>query len=471
MIRSFFLWLVIVGLGLDRAASLAAQSPTGREIFLQHCAGCHGRDLEGVNGHALKKKDWIYGREPTLMLQTILHGLPGTEMVAWRSVLTSKQAEAVRDYVIEAQDAPPFAIREIPDEILVAGKKVKLTVAVREGLNTPWGIEFVDARRALVTERTGGLRWVVEEKLDPRPITGLPVSLQYADAGLMDLALDPEFSKNGWIYLALSHALTAGTDRDSPGMTKVVRGRIADHRWIDEQALFALPAERYLKRAYRWVVGCCSIGRGTCFSASVIWRATPTCRISRGRVGKFIGSTETAPFRRIILSSGREDAIAAIYTYGNRNPQGLALHPVTGDIWETEHGPMGGDELNILKKGANYGWPLVTFGRNYNGTEVSALPELPGLEPPVVQWTPSIAVCPAEFYTGSLFPEWKNNLFVGALAYEEVRRLVIRDRRVVAQEVVLKNLGRVRDLKTGPDGAIYVLLNHPDVLVRLTPGS
>lgn len=167
-----------------------------------------------------------------------------------------------------------------------------------------------------------------------------------------------------------------------------------------------------------------------------------------------------------VNSSG---SLPAIFTFGNRNVQGIAQHPVTGAIWATEHGPRGGDELNILKKGANYGWPAITYGIDYSGKTVSEKTEQQGMEQPIVQWTPSIAACPAEFITSPLFANWKNDLMVGALAFEELRRLVIVNNKVIKQEMILKGYGRVRDIKTSPDGSIYVLLNKPDMILRLSP--
>jgi glucose/arabinose dehydrogenase len=161
--------------------------------------------------------------------------------------------------------------------------------------------------------------------------------------------------------------------------------------------------------------------------------------------------------------------LPAIFTRGNRNVQGLAQHPVTGQIWATEHGPRGGDELNNLKKGANYGWPVITYGVNYDGKIVSDKDHQEGMEQPVIQWTPSIAVCPAEFCISPLFPKWKNNLMVGALAYEELQRLTLAKDKVTAREMIFKGFGRVRDIKTGPDGALYVLLNKPDMVLRIIP--
>jgi glucose/arabinose dehydrogenase len=163
------------------------------------------------------------------------------------------------------------------------------------------------------------------------------------------------------------------------------------------------------------------------------------------------------------------NALPAIFTIGNRNVQGLAQHPMTGEIWATEHGPRGGDELNILRKGANYGWPIITYGIDYSGKTISEKDHQEGMEQPVIQWTPSIAVCPAEFCTSVLFRKWKNNLLVGALAYEELHRLTIERDKVVAREMLLKGLGRIRDIKLSPDGALYVLVNKPDMVIRITP--
>ena len=448
---------------------LTGESLNGEAIYQQLCAGCHGKNLEGANAKPLIKTDWLWGRDPKTMLLNILHGVPGTEMIAWSQVLTEEQATSVRDYILEQQDVPLEAIRPIPNQIQVGDKTIKLEVVVPEGLATPWGIEFVDDRRALITERPGGLRWLVEGKLDPQPITGLPTPVHYGDAGMYDLALDPEYEKNGWIYIVLAHSLNGGITKDDPGMTKVVRGRIDDHKWVDEQTVFSMPDDFYLKNAYRWGSRLLfDRERYLYFSIGDQARddhvqnlSLPSGKIYR--VHKDGSIPEDNPFVNV------EGAIPSIYTYGNRNPQGFALHPETNQIWATEHGPLGGDELNIITSGTNYGWPLISYGRNYNGTIVSELTEMPGLEQPITQWTPSIAICPAEFYTGSLFPEWKNDLFIGALSHEEIRRLVIEENRVVSQEVIMKYLGRVRDIKTGPDGALYALLNHPDVLVRLTP--
>ena len=164
---------------------------------------------------------------------------------------------------------------------------------------------------------------------------------------------------------------------------------------------------------------------------------------------------------------GNTKAYPSIFSYGNRNPQGLIY--VDGTLWETEHGPRGGDELNIIKAGKNYGWPEISYGRNYSGTELTPYTHLPDMEQPESQWTPSIAACGLDVYDGNLFKDWNGYLLAGALKYQELRLIEVKDGAYVSEQILLKGHGRVRDVTTGPDGAIYVVLNGPDQILRLTP--
>ena len=284
----------------------------------------------------------------------------------------------------------------------------------------------------------------------------------------MDIILDPNYNENGWVYLAYSHTNQDMTDREAPALTKIIRGKIEDYQWKEQQTLFEVPDSLMVVRGNRW--GCrflfddegylyFTIGdMGKALDSQDLTKAT-------GKVFRINPDGSIPEDNPFVNEPG---ALQAIYTTGNRNVQGLAQHPVTGEIWATEHGPMGGDELNILKKGANYGWPVITYGVDYSGETVSEKTEQPGMEQPLTHWTPSIAVCPAEFVGSLQFPAWENNLLVGALAYEELRRLVIEDNQIVKQEMILKGVGRVRDITFGSDGSLYVLLNQPDKLLRIT---
>jgi glucose/arabinose dehydrogenase len=168
---------------------------------------------------------------------------------------------------------------------------------------------------------------------------------------------------------------------------------------------------------------------------------------------------------------GRAGTKPEKFTLGNRNMQGAALHTQSGELWTHEHGPQGGDEVNVMRAGRNYGWPVITYGMNYDGTPMVGITEKEGMEQPLVYWVPSIAVCGLDFLTGERFPKWRNDLLAGALAQQEVRRIRITGGKVVSQEIILKNIGRVRDVATGPDGLIYVILNDPDRIVRLLPAD
>ena len=167
-------------------------------------------------------------------------------------------------------------------------------------------------------------------------------------------------------------------------------------------------------------------------------------------------------------------AVGSIWTYGHRNQQGLAIDPVTGDLWASEHGPRGGDELNHLGKGLNYGWPVITYGMNYDGTAITDHTAQAGMEQPVIYWTPSIAVSQIGFYRGDRFPKWKNNMFLGSLAQQEFWRMVVDGARITHRELIFKHLGRIRDVVTGPDGLLYIALEipgHPGRIIRLVPAD
>lgn len=328
----------------------------------------------------------------------------------------------------------------------------------------------MDANRAIISEKSGELTWMVNGKLDEQPITGLPKTYAQENiGGYMDIALDPNYRENGWVYLAFSHNSTNSTDKETPGMTKIVRGKIRNHQWQEEQTLFEVPDSLRISGGMRWgcrfffdkdgylyfTIGDMNLGDDSQIVTrpnGKLYRVNPDGSIPKDN--PFYGSTDT---------------LQAIYAWGLRNVQGIAQHPVTGEIYASDHGPKGGDELNIIKNGANYGWPVITYGIDYDGSIISEETHKEGMEQPITQWTPSIAVCAIEFVNSELFPKWENNLIVTALAFQELRRLVIDGDKVSEQEILYKGYGRVRDVKVGPDGSLYVLMNAPDEVLRITP--
>ncbi len=455
------LWLLLI--------SGCKPLPEGQKVFRSYCAGCHGAQLQGGGlAGPLVKTDWQYGRRKGHLLRTVTFGIAGTEMAAWGKVLSPEKIEAVVNYVLESQTISPAIPGPVPKTLESELYSLRVDVVVNQGLDVPWAIEFVDSSTVLMSERPGQLRWIVDGVLDPQPIHGTPPTLDINTAGYMDIAIDPQFAENGWIYLA--HSYTPGDieDESARAMTRVVRGKVEDHQWHAEEVIFDVPDSLLVQHGTRW--GCRFVFdlEGHLFFS--------IGDMAQGWFAQDLGKPAGKVFR--IWPNGSipadnpfghsEGSLQAIYTYGNRNVQGMDRHPVTGEIWSSEHGPMGGDELNILMKGANYGWPEITYGIDYDGSKVSDKTEQEGMMQPILQWTPSIAVCPITFVHHPAFARWENNLLVGALAHEEVRRLEIRDREVVKQELILKSLGRVRDIKMGPDGCVYILTNMPDRLIRLS---
>lgn len=336
-----------------------------------------------------------------------------------------------------------------------------------DDVKSPWSIAFIDDKRALVTEKAGPVRMVIDGKLQPEPLRGTPTVNPGGQGGMMDVAIDPDYATNGWIYLSYSHS--PGDETKGPSMTRIVRGKIDGNAWTDQQVIWEAKPEHYRNGAVHF--GCrivfdkaghlfFSMGdRGTKEQAQDL--SYPNGKVHRINRDGSIPSDN--PF------VGKSDAYASIYSYGNRNPQGMVIDPQTDKLWATEHGPLGGDELNLIEPGKNYGWPVITYGKNYSGTPISDITEKEGMEQPVVLWAASPAMCGLDVVVGDLFPKWNNNLLAGALKFQEVKRLVLQNDKVVKEEVIVKDMGRVRDVVVGPDGAIYVVLNGPDRVVRLSP--
>jgi glucose/arabinose dehydrogenase len=327
-----------------------------------------------------------------------------------------------------------------------------LTVA--SGMEHPWGLAFLPDGRMLVTERPGRLRLLAADGRMSPPLQGVPKVVARGQGGLLDIALDPDFAENKWLYLSFSEAGDGGVG------TSVYRAVFDDERLNDGKVIFR--QEPKLPGGAHFGSRLVFDRTGHLFVTSGDRMNWPNVqRLDRGQ-GKLY---RIWPDGRIPDDNpfvGRADAIASIWSYGHRNAQGAALHPDTGELWETEHGARGGDELNVIRAGRNYGWPVVTWGVNYDGEPIgSGKAEMSGMEPPLHYWTPSIAPSGLAFYTAERFPAWKGNLFVGALAHQKLVRLQLEGERVVHAENLLEGLHRrIRDVRQGPDGYLYLLTDE-----------
>lgn len=461
---SVFVSILISFFGFNTCAQ-----PNGAALFQQYCSTCHGADLKGGNGGSLVDGIWQFGAADSYKFRNVKFGITHLGMPSYGAVLKDDEIKAVLQYVSDSEKSAGAVKPAIVKELETLDYKLNVEVFA-EGLEIPWAIDFLDPTTALITEKPGRVRVVSKGKLQSEPVKNIPKVLNEGQGGLMDVAVDPNYKENGWIYLAFSHVLDKKEGEERPGaMTKIVRGKIENNTWTNEQVLFEAPHETY--RTTRHHYGCrivfdpqghlyFAIGeRGLGFEAQDI-------RLPNGKVHR-INKDGSIPKDNPFVNES--NAIKSIYSFGNRNIQGIAIHPETGKVWATEHGPMGGDELNLISAGKNYGWPEISYGINYDGKIITEFTHKPGMEQPNLYWRPSIAVCGLDFYTGNLFTKWKNKLLVGALKYEEVRLLDIENDRVTHDEVILKGQGRVRDVQTGPDGAIYVVLNDPGTVLKLMP--
>lgn len=447
--------------------TLCAQ-PNGNALYQQYCAQCHGAELNGGMASSLIDGVWQFGAEDSYIRRNIKHGIPHLGMPSYERSMSDSEIQAVVQFIRDAENEKGVVKPATPEMFETMDYFMEVETFA-DNLEIPWAIDFIDKNTALITERPGRLRVVKNGVLQPEPVKNTPKVLHEGQGGLMDVAVDPMYAENGWIYLAYSHALEDFEGDRPPALTRIVRGKIESNAWTNQEVLFEAPPETYSTMRHHY--GCrivfdpwghlyFAIGdRGRGFQAQ-------DNTLPNGKVHRIYKDGKIPANNPFIYD---DKAMKSLYSLGNRNIQGMAIHPETGDLWTTEHGPMGGDELNKIEAGKNYGWETITYGRNYNGSIITENTHMPGMEQPNLYWKPSIAVCGLDFYTGDLFEKWKNKLLVGALKYEEVRLLQIEEDRVVHEQVIFKGAGRVRDVSTGPDGAIYVVLNNPGKVVRLTP--
>ncbi|MGY4750514.1 PQQ-dependent sugar dehydrogenase [Pannonibacter sp. Q-1] len=337
-------------------------------------------------------------------------------------------------------------------------------VEVATDLEHPWGLAFLPDGRMLVTERPGRLRIVGADGSLSAPLTGLPEIYDSGQGGLLDVILDPDFASNSTIYFSYS------TPVERRGTTRIAKAKLTDTGLEDVTVLFTAttPGSNGRHFGSRLVIGT----DGYLYASIGDHGADDTAQDLSLHSGKIIRITKDgapAPDNPFLGTAG---ALPEIYTYGNRNPQGMTLTP-EGELWANEHGPRGGDEVNVITAGANYGWPVVTHGRAYSGLPMGEGKEKEGMTPPIQVYVPSIAPSGMAFYQGDAFKGWQGDLFIGALALTHLNRLDMEDGKIVGEERLLEDKGwRIRDVRSGPDGFLYLLTDAPDgKLVRLEPAG
>ncbi|MDW3096115.1 MAG: PQQ-dependent sugar dehydrogenase [Gammaproteobacteria bacterium] len=335
---------------------------------------------------------------------------------------------------------------------------------ITDKLNRPWGLAFLPNGDFLITERVGRLRIVKNGQLDPNPIVGLPKNIFVkGQGGLLDVAIHPEFATNNLVYISY-----AGGDENNAS-TEVAKGRLVNNNLEDTETIFIAEPK---------TEGSLHYGSRLVFAADGTLYITTGDRYDRlhdaqkpsNHLGSIIRINDDGTIPKDNPFLGHKTIQAEVYSYGHRNPQGITIRPSDQTIWSHEHGPRGGDEVNKLKPGANYGWPAITYGIDYSGEIISDKTHSHGMEQPIVYWDPSIAPSGMAFYTGNQFPQWKGNLFIGALVSKHLRRIVMKGDKIIKQEILLEGTARIRDVRNGPDGYLYILTDEKNgKLLRLEP--
>ncbi|PKO74329.1 MAG: glucose dehydrogenase [Betaproteobacteria bacterium HGW-Betaproteobacteria-15] len=337
--------------------------------------------------------------------------------------------------------------------------KIQLKPLV-ENLKEPWSMAFLPDGRLLVTEKSGKLRMVENGKLLPQAINGVPAVVDRGQGGLLDIALHPRYAENGWVYLSYSAKGEGGSG------TEVMRAKLKGMQLTDSEVIFRQAPK---------------ISSNKHFGSRLVFDREGFLYITLGdrgemeraqdlaqHIGKVIRLHDDGRVPQDNPFAAKSDALPEIYSYGHRNVQGATLNPSTGKVWTHEHGPQGGDEINIVQAGINFGWPVITYGVNYfTGTKIGEGTKKPGMAQPLYKWVPSIAPSGMAFYTGDAYPGWKNHLFVGSLKFQTLVKLTLDGDKVVKEERLFENLGRVRDIRQGPDGLLYLIAG--DRLLQLQP--
>jgi len=445
------------------------------------CQGCHGVGAVGETSPPLVGPEWKYGGDPTSIARSIREGHMPLMLPMGGEHLTEDQiADLVaylknREHTISPQEravAMQHTASGVPKGIVhSAVEDFRAETVARTG--PPYAFDFLPDGRILINEIGGALRIVDHGKLLPQAVIGTPAGditgmKQWFRRGSMSVAVHPNYKANGWIYLLTARAIANPPAGGSPEMATIHRGRIRDGHWIDEQTIIEFPIEttdslrmKFDSQGYLYV--------GTPFSdedysgADKYYAGQDIAR-PEGKILRMKDDGSVPPDNPFV---GQPGAYPYVWSYGHREPSGLTFDG-NGELWNVEDGPRGGDEMNHVRKGRNYGWPVITWGHRYDAVAAPAHTGRPGMEQPVVSWVPSPAVSDVEWYGGSAFPRWRGSFFVGTMKQQDLFRVKVEGDRETMREVVLHNVDRLRDIATGPDGFLYVLTDSGD-LFRLVP--
>ncbi|WP_374164783.1 PQQ-dependent sugar dehydrogenase [Arcticibacter sp. MXS-1] len=432
------------------------------KTYQSYCSGCHGEKMD-----AFTDRRWKFGSSRRDLFASIKKGHPDEGMPAFEKTFNDEEIFQLADYILRGiKNVNRYSFNDKPTSSIFRTEEMTIRLdTVATGMDVPWGMAFLPSGEILTTDRNGSIYLVRNKKLVS--VSGGPEVLNRGQGGLMDVILDPSFDQNHIIYLSYSKFKREGSA--TLATTAIMKARLDGDRLSQQKDIFvALPYSRTQHHYGSRMV----FGKDGYLYFSVGERGNEKenpQQIKGNDLGKIhrIKSDGSVPADNPFYN--RTGAQRSIYSYGHRNPQALTVHPATGQIWETEHGPRGGDEINLIKAGKNYGWPLATYGINYNGQIISKVSALPGIEPTLHYWIPSIGPSGMAFVTGDRYKSWTGNLLSGSLRFKYLNRSVLKGTSVIKEEALFKNIGRVRDVRMAPDGYIYIAVESPGTIYKLIP--
>ena len=430
--------------------------------YKEFCAGCHGEKMD-----AFVDRKWKHGNSEQDLFKAIKVGYPDEGMPGFDSAFTDDEIHDLTDYIITGiKNVKRY---EFTDKVTSnIFKTASLTIrldTITSGLKSPWGMAFLPNGDILVTEKFGSLYRINKNK-KRNFVEGLPEILAEGQGGLMDVILHPQFSKNNLIYI--SYSLPKKTEKGVLATTAIARAKLDRNKLTGLKNIFI--AEPFFRTKHHY--GCRMMFDKNGYLYFTIGdrgnekEHPQSLSNDAGKVHRIKDDGSIPADNPFINTAG---ARPSIWSYGHRNSQAIDIHPKTGVLWEHEHGPRGGDEINIIEKGKNYGWPVVSYGINYNGTIITKHSTMEGMQSPAHYWIPSIGPSGMTFVEGDRYKGWKGNLLVGSLRFKYLNLCRLKGNKVVSEEILFKNIGRVRDVRMAPDGFIYMSVENPGIVYKLVP--